>query len=100
MLLGPVQRQIQFGQPRRGELDGLPALQDRLDQLGAQKREVDETANVAPGKAVKPGQLLRDRARPVASSSNPARSNSPIARQPSAEGYGEIIPLSDTPGVQ
>src|SRR5271154_1125822 len=32
VLLGPVQRQIEFGQPRRGELDGLPALQDRLDQ--------------------------------------------------------------------
>jgi hypothetical protein len=34
-LLGPVQRQIEFGQTRRGELDGLPALHDRLDQRGA-----------------------------------------------------------------
>jgi len=34
-LLGPVQRQIEFGQTRRGELDGLPALQDRFDQLRA-----------------------------------------------------------------
>jgi hypothetical protein len=26
VLLGPIERQIEFGQPRRGELDGLPAL--------------------------------------------------------------------------
>ena len=44
MLLRLVQRQIQFGQPRRGELDGLPALQDRLDQLRAQEGEANETA--------------------------------------------------------
>src|SRR5437762_538195 len=58
LLLGPVQRQIEFGQPRRGELDGLPALQDRLDQLRAQEGEANETANVAPGNPVTPGQLL------------------------------------------
>jgi hypothetical protein len=58
VLLGPVQRQIEFGQPRRGELDGLPALQDRLDQLRAQEGEANETANVAPGNAVTLGQLL------------------------------------------
>src|ERR1700739_3986888 len=58
VLLGPVQRQIEFGQPRRGERDGLPALQDRLDQLRAQEGEVNETANVAPGNAVTLGQLL------------------------------------------
>ena len=58
MLLGSVQRQIKFGQPRRGELDGLPALQDRLDQLRAQEGEANETANVAPGNAVTLGQLL------------------------------------------
>src|SRR5205823_3675868 len=46
VLLGPVQRQIEFGQPRRGELDRLPALQDRLDQLRAQEGEANETANV------------------------------------------------------
>ena len=33
MLLGPVQRQIEIGQPRRSERDGLPALQDRLDPI-------------------------------------------------------------------
>src|SRR5271154_3295615 len=52
VLFRPVQRQIEFGQPRRGELDGLPALQDRLDQLQAQEGEANETANVAPGDAV------------------------------------------------
>jgi hypothetical protein len=35
VLLGPVQRQIEFGQPRRSELNGLAALQDCLDQLRA-----------------------------------------------------------------
>ena len=30
MLLGPIERQIEFGQSRRSELDGLPALQDRF----------------------------------------------------------------------
>src|SRR5260221_1212508 len=35
VLLRPVQRQIEFGQPRRRERDGFPALQDRLDQLPA-----------------------------------------------------------------
>src|SRR5205085_3018335 len=43
VLLRPVQRQIEFGQPRRSERDGLPALQDRLDQLRAQEGEANET---------------------------------------------------------
>src|SRR5947207_14955748 len=59
VLLRPVQRQIEFGQPRRGELDGLPALQDRLDQLRAQEGETNKSANVAPGNAVTLGQLLK-----------------------------------------
>ena len=58
VLLGPVQRQIEFGQPRRSERDGLPALQDRLDQLRAQEGDANETANVAPGNAVTLGQLV------------------------------------------
>src|ERR1700720_1376757 len=58
VLLRPVHRQIEFGQPRRSERDGLPALQDRLDQLRAQEGEANETANVAPGNAVTLGQLL------------------------------------------
>jgi len=35
VLLGPVQRQIEFPQTRRGELDGLPALEDGLDKFRA-----------------------------------------------------------------
>src|SRR5580692_1477313 len=58
LLLGPVQRQIEFGQPRRSERDGLPALQDRLDQLRAQEGEANKTANVAPGNAFPFGQLV------------------------------------------
>src|SRR3984893_1128111 len=58
VLLRPVQRQIEFGQPRRSERDGLSALQDRLHQLLAQESEANETANVAPGNAVTLGQLV------------------------------------------
>src|SRR5947209_11343566 len=58
VLLRPVQRQIEFGQPRRGELDRLPALQDRLDQLRVQEGETNESANVASGYAVTLGQFL------------------------------------------
>src|SRR5262252_10858111 len=47
-LLGPVQWQIELGQTRRGQLDGLPALQDRVDQLWAQKGEANKPADVAP----------------------------------------------------
>src|SRR5205085_3004762 len=59
VLLRPVQREIEFGQPGRSELDGLPALQDRLDQLRAQEGETNESANVASGNAVTLGQLLK-----------------------------------------
>jgi hypothetical protein len=58
VLLGPVERQIDLRQTRRAKLDGLPALQDCLDQLWAQKGETHETANVAPGNAIPLGQLL------------------------------------------
>src|ERR1700682_783246 len=58
-LLGPVQRQIDFRQPRRGELDGVPALQDRLSQVRAEKGEANQTANVAPGYAITFGHLLQ-----------------------------------------
>src|SRR6266446_1458138 len=30
-LIGPIERQIEFGKTRRGEVDRLPAVQDRLD---------------------------------------------------------------------
>ena len=42
VLLGPVERQIEFAQPRRGERDGEPALQDRVDEKRAQEGEVDQ----------------------------------------------------------
>src|SRR4029078_11386554 len=58
LLLRAGQRQIECGQRRRRERDGLPALQDHLDQLRAQEGEANETANVAPGNAVTLGQLL------------------------------------------
>src|SRR5712671_987637 len=57
-LLGPAQRQIDFRQPRRCELDGLPTLQDRLDQLRAQEGEANQTPDIAPGYAITLGQLL------------------------------------------
>ena len=48
-LIGPVERQIEFGETRRSEFNGLPALQDRLDQLGTQKGEVDQAPDIADG---------------------------------------------------
>src|SRR6266850_3159732 len=56
-LLGPIERQIEFGKARRSELDGLPAVQDHLDQLGAQKGEVDQAPDIATGDAVALGQF-------------------------------------------
>src|SRR6266851_2077011 len=56
-LIGPVDRQIEFGETRRSEFDRLPAVQDRLDQLGAQKSEVDEAPDIATGDAVALGQF-------------------------------------------
>src|SRR5216683_329534 len=56
-LIGPVDRQIEFGKARRSEFDRLPAVQDRLDQLGAQKGEVDQAPDIATGDAVALGQF-------------------------------------------
>src|SRR6266403_5489080 len=56
-LIGPVERQIEFGETRHGECDRLPALQDHLDQLGAEKGEVDEAPDIATGDAVALGQF-------------------------------------------
>src|SRR5229473_163786 len=56
-LIGPVERQIESGKTRRSESDRLPAVQDRLDQLGAQKGEVDEAPDIATGDAVALGQF-------------------------------------------
>ena len=59
MLRGPVQWQIDFGQSRRGEFEGLATLHDRLDQLRAQKSKIDEAPDVAPGYAVTSGEFLQ-----------------------------------------
>src|SRR5713226_7874039 len=45
-------RQIEFGKTRRREFEGLPAVQDHLNQLGAQKGEVDEASEIATSDAV------------------------------------------------
>src|ERR1700730_11871374 len=58
-LIGPVERQIEFGKTRCSEFDRLPALQDRLDQLGAQKGEVDEAPDIATSDAVALGQFAQ-----------------------------------------
>ena len=42
VLLGPVERQIEFSHTRRSEGDGLAALQDRVDEKRAQEGEVDQ----------------------------------------------------------
>src|SRR6516165_4149922 len=59
VLLGPVERQVELGQTRRGKLDRLPALQDCLDQLWAQEGQTNKTPDVAPADAVAFGQLLQ-----------------------------------------
>src|SRR5712671_5756212 len=59
LLIDPVERQIEFGKTRRSEFDGLSALQDRLDQVGTQKGEVDEAPDIATGDAVALGQFAQ-----------------------------------------
>ena len=59
MLLGPVERQIEFGQTSRRKLDRLPALQDCLDQLWAQEGQTNKTPDVAPADPIALGQLLQ-----------------------------------------
>src|SRR6516165_1463749 len=59
VLLGPVERQIEFGQTRRCKLDRLPALQDRLDELWAQEGQTNKTPYIAAADAVAFGQLLQ-----------------------------------------
>ena len=58
MLLGPVERQIEFAQSRRGERDGLPAFQYGVDEPRAQEGEVNQAPNVTPADAVALSQFL------------------------------------------
>ena len=57
----------------RASVHGLPALQDRLDQLRAQKGEANEQGERAPGNAVTLGQLLERSVQAATSSSNHER---------------------------
>jgi hypothetical protein len=96
-----------FGQPRRGKRDGLPALQDRLDQL--REGEANETANVAPGNALTLGRLLERSALPVASSSNHARpraialiragSHRELCNTAPINGLGDVLAEFDEPAA-
>src|SRR6202022_4406056 len=56
-LISPVERQIEFDETRRGELDRLPAVQDRVDQLGAEKGEVDEAPDITTRDTIALGQF-------------------------------------------
>ena len=58
-LLRPVQRQIEFAQPRRGQLDRLLAFEDRLDQPRAQEGQADKAPDVASADAITLGQFLK-----------------------------------------
>src|SRR5215813_10627405 len=58
VLLGPVERQIEFSHTRRSEGDGLAAFQDRVDDPRTQEGEVDQATDVTPRDAVTRGQLL------------------------------------------
>ena len=58
VLLRPIERQIEFGQTRRGEVDGLATQQHRFDELWAEKSEVHQTPDVTPRDAVTFGQFL------------------------------------------
>src|SRR4029453_16476344 len=56
-LIGPVERQIEFSETGCRQFDGLPAVQDRLDQLRAQKGEVDEAPDIATRDTIALGQF-------------------------------------------
>src|SRR5262245_8889866 len=73
VLLRPIERQIEFGQTRRRERHGLAGLQDRFDELWAQKCEIDQTADERRLMPSRLANSFSDRARPLASSSNHAR---------------------------
>jgi hypothetical protein len=78
-----VQGQIEFGQTRRGELDRLPALQDRFDQLRAQEGVTNEPSDAAPGDAFVPPPILEGHSlgRALGRTCSDVRSMSPILWQ-------------------
>src|SRR4029077_9987362 len=56
-LIGPVERQIEFSETGCRKFDGVPAVQDPLDQLGAEKGKVDEAPDIATRDAIALGQF-------------------------------------------
>ena len=59
VLLGPAERQIEFGQTRRRKLDRSPALQDCFDQLWAQEGQTNKTPDIAPDRIAQDGCVVR-----------------------------------------
>jgi len=68
-----------FSLPSATGVHRLPALQDRLDQLGAQKGEVDESPDIATGDAIALGQFPQ---RSGASGGELLEPRPPAARSP------------------
>jgi hypothetical protein len=63
ILFPPGKSRRTIGSPaetRRGELDRLSALQDRVDKLWVQKGKIDEAPDVAPTDAVALRQIVCD----------------------------------------
>ena len=63
MLLRPVERQIEFSQTGRRKLVGLPTIYDRLDQLWAQERKIDQAPDIASRLPTAPPAMTRTPAR-------------------------------------
>jgi hypothetical protein len=79
VLLGPVERQIEFAQTRRCELYGVAAFRDRFGEPGAQESEIDEASDVTPSDTVALGQLH-----------GPKRSRSPAEAGPTYSSFRRI----------
>ena len=53
LLLVPIQRQLDGArEPRRAQVDGLLAFEDRFDDAGGQEGEGDQPPNIALGDAL------------------------------------------------
>jgi hypothetical protein len=95
-LIGPVERQIEFSETCCREFDGLPAVQERLDQLRAQKGEVDEVPDIATRDTIALGQFPK---RPGASRGKLLEPSVP-ACCPSSEILGQRPTSLSTSGLQ
>ena len=64
LLLVPIQRQLDGArEPRRAQVDGLLAFEDRFDDAGDQEGEGDQPPNIALGDALAGGDGLEPRGR-------------------------------------